>query len=77
MTLINCRDCKHWKGNRHKDKHLPLLPVDEEFRMGECTRLIHSLDIDLIVGWEGGYVRTIHTPASFGCVLAEKYSENN
>ncbi len=67
--MILCHHCAHWGGR-------PILPEDNqvvdpknEWRFGECDLLRCTLEVDIRAGWDGGTVRTIETPASFGCVL--------
>jgi hypothetical protein len=66
-----CATCRHWRGLRDANPDLPHVAPDAEWRIGECDRLNRTLDIDISAGWNGGTVRRINTPISFGCVLHE------
>lgn len=55
MTKEICGNCTHWK------------PTVREY--GICGRLGESLEIEVIAGWDGGYVNVIESERGFGCVL--------
>lgn len=48
-----CDVCKHWKYTCYS--------------MGECEKIKEKINIDLVTGWDGGYVDAIETDADFAC----------
>lgn len=72
MSQLLCYQCRHWAPNQTVyPEEYPLLAPENEWRDGKCRRLLSVLSIELRTGWDGGYVRHIETPASFGCVMGE------
>ncbi|MET3658503.1 hypothetical protein [Sporosarcina psychrophila] len=55
MTKEICGNCAYWKST--------------VYDYGECSEIGGAMELDVIAGWDGGYVRTIETEKSFGCVL--------
>ena len=62
---MNCKDCKFWKQTTNYNS-------DAVADAGDCTELHYHLEIELHLGWEGGYVQSIETDGDFGCVKFEK-----
>ena len=60
---MNCKDCKFWK---QITNHTTIVNT------GECTELVYHIEIDLSLGWEGGYVESVNTEGDFGCLKFEK-----
>ncbi|MFO1442943.1 hypothetical protein KDN24_06895 [Bacillus sp. Bva_UNVM-123] len=56
--MNQCEACKHWKYTCYS--------------MGECAKIKEKLTIDLVTGWDGGYVNVIETDADFCCNQFEK-----
>lgn len=54
----NCEDCKHWQ-HMFAD-------------YGKCSEIASKLDIELVTGWDGGYVKHIETEVEFGCNLFQE-----
>lgn len=53
MTKEVCGNCAHWK------------PSVYDF--GKCSEIGDALEIEVIAGWDGGYVEAIETEKDFGC----------
>ena len=34
---------------------------------GKCSKINEKIEIELVTGWEGGYVKAIETEWDFGC----------
>ena len=71
--MNHCAYCKHWRGNGEAIKERPLLPINQEYRDGECAAMLTSpaVDIHASGGWDGANVDYFRTVASFGCNLWE------
>ena len=56
MTSImpRCKTCSHWKRNNN-------------YGDGVCSKIDEKIYVELITGWEGGYVSYIETNEDFGC----------
>lgn len=59
---MRCDKCKHWKEAKPQE-YLPRLGVCDEIKLTD------KVEIDLQVGWEGGFVDEIWTDEDFGCTL--------
>lgn len=57
-----CETCKHWKFFRYD--------------YGSCSKIEEKIEIQLVTGWDGGYVKEIETEKDFGCTLWEEKDEN-
>lgn len=57
-----CDGCKHWKSTL--------------YQMGECEKIKDKIEIELVTGWDGGYVKIIETEADFGCSLFDDIENN-
>lgn len=44
--------------------------------MGECEKIKDKIEIELVTGWDGGYVKIIETEADFGCSLFDDIENN-
>jgi hypothetical protein len=75
MKTEICLNCQHWTGKREIDPEFPLRPFNDEWRDGNCSRIEYCLDIEIYAGWNGGSVRRITTPASFGCAAFEAFNQ--
>jgi hypothetical protein len=53
--------CKHWQYT--------------DISYGKCSKIREKNEIDLTLGWEGGYVNYIETEADFGCNQFEGVEE--
>ena len=62
---MKCEDCKHWEPSKDNKNYLP------EDYVGECDQIGAILDIELVTGYDGGYVESIETPINFGCSAFE------
>lgn len=51
--MNTCDKCIHWK--------------KFAYQTGDCTKIREKIDIELVTGWDGGYVKAIETEADFGC----------
>ena len=61
-VMPRCSTCKHWKQNTFYD-------YEGAENDGFCSELGSELTIELKAGWDGGYVCSIETKSTFGCVL--------
>ena len=61
-VLPRCSTCKHWKQNTFYD-------YEGAENDGFCSKIGAELTIELKTGWDGGYVDSIETKSTFGCVL--------
>lgn len=55
---IRCDMCKHWN---YRD-----------IGYGVCNKINEKIEIELVMGWDGGYVKEIETESDFGCNLFEQ-----
>ena len=53
-----CNECKYWKATLYS--------------MGECEKIKEKIVVELVTGWDGGYVKCIETDYDFGCKLFEE-----
>lgn len=64
MSVNICAKCVHWH------PYSPSLDGEySEYDLGECSKIIEELDIEIDAGWTGGVVERIETYADFGCNL--------
>jgi hypothetical protein len=42
---------------------------------GKCLMIKEKIEIELVTGWDGGYVKHIETEADFGCNLHQFLNE--
>ena len=61
-VVPSCSTCKFWKQNTFYD-------YEGAENDGFCSELGSELTIELKTGWDGGYVDSIETKSTFGCVL--------
>ena len=61
-VMPRCLSCKFWKQNTFYD-------YEGAVNDGFCSGLGSELTIELKTGWDGGYVDSIETKSTFGCVL--------
>jgi len=61
-VMPRCLSCKFWKQNTFYD-------YEGAVNDGFCSELGSELTIELKTGWDGGYVDSIETESTFGCVL--------
>jgi hypothetical protein len=61
-VMPRCSTCKFWKQNTFYD-------YEGAENDGFCSELGSELTIELKTGWDGGYVDSIETKSTFGCVL--------
>ena len=61
-VMPRCSTCKHWKQNTFYD-------YEGAENDGFCSELGSELTIELKTGWDGGYVDSIETKSTFGCVF--------
>jgi hypothetical protein len=61
-VMLRCCTCKHWKQNTFYD-------YEGAVNDGFCSEIGSELIIELKTGWDGGYVDSIETKSTFGCVL--------
>jgi len=62
FVMPRCLTCKFWEQNTFYD-------YEGAVNDGVCSELNSEIDIQLRLGWEGGYVNSIETKSTFGCVL--------
>ena len=60
LDVPRCLTCKNWKQNSFYES-----VVNDGF----CNNIGSEIDITLKTGWDGGYVDSIETKSTFGCVL--------
>ena len=60
--MPRCSTCKFWEQNTFYD-------YEGAENDGFCSELGSELTIELKTGWDGGYVDSIETKSTFGCVL--------
>ncbi|EST11268.1 hypothetical protein P343_12725 [Sporolactobacillus laevolacticus DSM 442] len=53
-----CKTCKFWHS-------------DDQYS-GICEKIMDKVEVELVTGWDGGYVKHFETDNDFGCVLWEK-----
>ena len=58
-----CSNCKYWK--------------ETIYDYGICSKIGEKLEIDLILGWDGGHVNFIETENDFGCNQFEEKIKSN
>jgi hypothetical protein len=65
--MTKCKTCKHWT-------QISNWKYDNAIQQGICKGILGSVkvEINLRLGWEGGYVESIETDEDFGCALYEK-----
>jgi hypothetical protein len=56
-----CETCNYWE---------PTV-----YGLGKCSKIRDKIDIELITGWDGGYVDYIETESDFGCNLHQYINE--
>jgi len=61
-VMPRCLTCKHWKQNTFYD-------YEGAENDGFCNEIGIEITIELKTGWDGGYVDSIETKSTFGCVL--------
>lgn len=61
-VMPRCSTCKHWKQNTFYD-------YEGAENDGFCIEIGSEITIELKTGWDGGYVDSIETKSTFGCVL--------
>jgi hypothetical protein len=61
-VMPRCSTCKHWKQTTFYD-------YEGVVNDGFCNEIGSEITIELKTGWDGGYVDTIETKSTFGCVL--------
>jgi hypothetical protein len=61
-VMPRCSTCKHWKQNTFYD-------YEGAENDGFCNEIGSEITIELKTGWDGGYVDSIETKSTFGCVL--------
>lgn len=52
---MNCKSCSYW--------------TETLYGMGKCSKINEKIEIELVTGWDGGYVDYIETTEDFGCNL--------
>ena len=63
---MRCDECKKWKRSKESDNYLP------DDAIGVCDALPGDLVyIDLVNGWNGGYITWIETNCAFFCAYYE------
>lgn len=63
--MNRCKTCKYWKQTTHYQ-------YDGAINDGRCTKLPgDKMTIELVTGWDGGYVDFVETTSDFGCILHE------
>jgi hypothetical protein len=48
-----CNNCTHWE---------PTV-----YGLGKCSIIKQNIEVELVTGWDGGYVDYIETDSEFGC----------
>ena len=61
-VMPRCSTCNFWKQNTFYD-------YEGVENYGFCSELSSELTIELKTGWDGGYIDSIETKSTFGCVL--------
>jgi hypothetical protein len=61
-AMPRCSTCKHWKQNTFYDYEVVV-------NYGFCSEIGSKITIQLKTGWDGGYVDSIETKGTFGCVF--------
>ena len=61
-VMPRCSTCKFWEQNTFYN-------YEDAVNNGLCSELGSELTIELKTGWDGGYVDSIETKSSFGCVF--------
>lgn len=61
-VMPRCLSCKFWKQNT-------FYTYEGAVNDGFCSELGSELTIELKTGWDGGYVDSIETKSTFGCIL--------
>ena len=68
MKNKTCQNCKHWIV-KEEERYI-------DFNYGHCKEVGDKIEIEIVAGWEGGYVKKIETEYDFSCVLwSEKVNE--
>lgn len=62
VVIPRCSTCKFWTQNTFYD-------YEGAENDGFCSELGTEIDIELVTGWDGGYVDKIETKNTFGCTL--------
>lgn len=52
---MNCKSCSYW--------------TETLYGLGKCSMISEKIEIELVMGWDGAYVKSIETVNDFGCVL--------
>ena len=69
IEIVRCRDCKHW--NHQIDNFMKYHREDpnkiEDYDTGICAEINEGIEINLSLGWDGGYVENVETDANFFC----------
>jgi len=60
--MKRCKTCRHWIPTTFYKYYGAI-------NTGRCNKIRNELDIELITGWDGGYVDYVETRGNFGCVL--------
>ncbi len=61
-VMPRCLSCKFWNQNT-------FYAYEGAVNDGFCSELGSELTIELKTGWDGGYVDSIETKSTFGCIL--------
>lgn len=61
-VMPRCSTCKYWKQNT-------FYYYEGAVNDGFCSEIGGEITIELKTGWDGGYVYSIETKSTFGCVL--------